>query len=116
MKRQLEGRLLELHLLRASRLKEQQLKEAKESAAVVDKGRETAERAVESARQARQRTESELARLQRVVTELEQANRQAASAVTWHVTLHHLQTRSSLRVTCKQWCFAWDHLPGLTVQ
>lgn len=57
------------------RLKEQQLKEAQESAAVIDKGRATAERATDSARQTKQRMESELARLQRLVTELEQSKR-----------------------------------------
>ena len=58
-----------------SRLKEQQLKEAQESAAVIDKGRVSAERATDSARQTKQRMESELARLQRLVTELEQSKR-----------------------------------------
>lgn len=57
------------------RLKEQQLKEAQESAAVIDKGRATAERATDSAWQTKQRMESELARLQRLVTELEQSKR-----------------------------------------
>ena len=57
------------------RLKEQQLKEAKQNAAVVDKGRESAERASESARQAKQKSDSELARLQNLITELEQSKR-----------------------------------------
>lgn len=57
------------------RLKEQQLKEAQESAAVVDKGHESAERATDSARQTKQRMGSELTRLQRLVTELEQSKR-----------------------------------------
>lgn len=57
------------------RLKEQQLKEAQGSVAVVDKGRESAERATESARQTKQRMDSELTRLQRLVAELEQSKR-----------------------------------------
>lgn len=57
------------------RLKEQQLKEAQESAAVIDKVRESAERATDSARQTKQRMESELGRLQRLVAELEQSKR-----------------------------------------
>lgn len=55
------------------RLKEQQLKEAQESVVVVDKGRETAERATDSVRQTKQRMENESTRLQRLVTELEQS-------------------------------------------
>ena len=61
--------------LSVCRLKEQQLKEVQESVAVVDKGRESAERASDSARQSKQRMESELTRLQRLVTEHEQIKR-----------------------------------------
>lgn len=42
---------------------------------MVDKGRETAERATESVRQTKQRMENELTRLQRLVAELEQSKR-----------------------------------------
>ncbi len=58
-----------------SRLKEQQLKEAANVAASLDKGRETAEHATESARQAKQRMESDLARMQKLVAELEHSKR-----------------------------------------
>ena len=58
-----------------SRLKEQQLKAAEHVAASLDKGRESAEHATESARQAKQRMESELARMQKLVTDLEHSKR-----------------------------------------
>jgi len=58
-----------------SRLKEQQLKEAENVAASLNKGRESAEHATESARQAKQRMESELARMQKLVAELEHSKR-----------------------------------------
>ncbi len=58
-----------------SRLKEQQLKEAENVAASLNKGRQTAEHATESARQAKQRMESELARMQKLVAELEHSKR-----------------------------------------
>lgn len=58
-----------------SRLKEQRLKEAANVAASLDKGRETAEHATESARQAKQRMESDLARMQKLVAELEHSKR-----------------------------------------
>ena len=64
------------------RLKEQQLKDVKENAQVLDKGRATAERATDSAQQAKQRTESDLKRLQQLVTELEQSKRQTAASWT----------------------------------
>jgi len=56
-------------------LKEQRLKEAANVAASLDKGRETAEHATESARQAKQRMESDLARMQKLVAELEHSKR-----------------------------------------
>ena len=58
-----------------NRLKEQQLKEAENVAAALNKGRESAEHATESARQAKQRMESELARMQKLVAELEHSKR-----------------------------------------
>ena len=64
------------------RLKEQQLKDVKDNALVLDKGRETAERATDSAQQAKQRMESDLKRLQQLVTELEQSKRQASASYT----------------------------------
>ncbi|KAA6411758.1 MAG: hypothetical protein FRX49_13801 [Trebouxia sp. A1-2] len=59
----------------ANRLKEQQLKETANVAASLDKGREIAEHATESARQAKQKMESELARMQKLVADLEHSKR-----------------------------------------
>ena len=58
-----------------NRLKEQQLKETANVAASLDKGREIAEHATESARQAKQKMESELARMQKLVADLEHSKR-----------------------------------------
>ena len=58
-----------------NRLKEQQLKEAEDSAVALNKGLESADRATESARHAKQRMASEVARMQRLVQELEQSKR-----------------------------------------
>lgn len=73
----MSGRLLSVKLTCTGvcRLKEQQLKEVQESVAVADKGRDSADRATDSARQTKQRMESELTRLQRLVAELEQSKR-----------------------------------------
>lgn len=57
------------------RLKEQQLQEAQDSMGVSDRNRQAAERATETACQAKRRMENETARLQRLVAELENSKR-----------------------------------------
>ena len=57
------------------RLKEQQLQEAQDSMGLSDRNRQAAERATETACQAKRRMENETARLQRLVAELEHSKR-----------------------------------------
>ena len=66
---------------------------------MLNKGRESAERATESARQAKQRMESELARMQRLVAELEHAKR-CALVVFLGRHWSMLHAAALLRCTC----------------
>lgn len=74
------------------RLKEQRLQEAQDSMGVSDRNRQAAERATETACQAKRRMENETARLQRLVAELEHSKR---------YTLLKLQLGALYRVNCK---------------
>lgn len=72
------------NLLPDNRLKEQQLQEAQASMGMSDKSRQAAERATEVACQTKRKMESEIARLQRLASELEHSKRLAYTFLSMH--------------------------------